>query len=186
MTAQTSFLSEKPEAPRMGRSAVISSDGRYRYRLSRHWGGDGGVLLWVMLNPSRADALVDDATIRRCTSFSVAGGFAGLEVVNLFAYRTAYPRELAAAGYPVGPENDIAIAAAVLGAREICVAWGVAPAAEARVQQVMPVLRWRDRTPKCLRITRSGWPGHPLYLPASCKLHDFTPEAIDRAIAQKD
>jgi hypothetical protein len=164
------------------RTARFSDDDVFRYHLGRYWNAGDGILLMVMLNASTATGPVDDATIRRCMRFAMDGGFAGLEVVNLFAFRTAYPRELAAAGYPIGPENDIAIAGAVTRAREICVAWGVAPAAEARVQQVIPVLRWRDRTPKCLRITRSGWPGHPLYLPASCKLHDFTPEAIDRAM----
>lgn len=164
------------------RTARISRCGAFRYQLGRCWGAEGGVLLFVMLNPSTADGLVDDPTIRRCMGFAADGGYGGMEVVNLFAYRAIDPRELAARGYPVGPENDIAIATAVIGARDICVAWGVAPAAETRVQQVMPTLRWRDRVPKCLRITRSGWPGHPLYLPASCKLQPFTAEAIEAAM----
>lgn len=168
------------------RTARVSDDGVYRYHLGRYWSGGDGILLFVALNPSRADGLVDDPTIRRCMRFAADGGFAGLEVVNLYAFRATDPRELAARGYPVGPENDIAIAGAVVHAREICVAWGVVPAAEARVQQVMPVLRWRDRTPQCLRITRSGWPGHPLYLPASCRLHNFTPQAIDHAMWHGD
>lgn len=163
------------------RTARISGDGLFRYHLGRYWEHGEGILLFVMLNPSVADGLVDDPTIRRCMRFALDGGFAGLEVINLFALRSTDPRELAARGFPVGPENDIAISRSVATAREICVAWGVATAAEARVQQVMPTLR-RDHTPMCLRITRSGWPGHPLYLPASCTLQPFTAEAVDRAM----
>ncbi len=164
------------------RTAHISRCGKFRYQLRRYWGGNGGTLLFVMLNPSVADGLVDDPTIRRCIRFAVDGGFAGLEVVNLFAFRATDPRDLAANGYPVGPENDFAIADAAINAREICVAWGVAPAAEARAQQVMGFLHRFVRTTMCLRITRGGWPGHPLYLPAACKLQPFTPEAIDLAM----
>jgi hypothetical protein len=44
-------------------SAVLSVDGLYRYRLSRAW-GRGPSLAFIMLNPSTADAGIDDPTIR--------------------------------------------------------------------------------------------------------------------------
>jgi hypothetical protein len=54
-------------AKAMWRSATISDCGRYRYALGRRW-DDGPTACWVMLNPSTADADVDDPTIRRCVS----------------------------------------------------------------------------------------------------------------------
>ncbi|MCA9851707.1 MAG: DUF1643 domain-containing protein, partial [Dehalococcoidia bacterium] len=53
----------------MKRSASFSRDRRYRYELGRRW-GLGPAVTWVMLNPSTADATVDDPTIRRCIDFS--------------------------------------------------------------------------------------------------------------------
>ena len=47
-------------------AAVLSPCGRYRYTLERAWAPNPRYLMWVMLNPSTADATQDDATIRRC------------------------------------------------------------------------------------------------------------------------
>jgi hypothetical protein len=80
-------------------SAVISSCGKYRYRLYRECGDLGGCgqLLWIMLNPSTADASQDDPTIRKCIGFTKRLGFARLAVGNLFAYRATDPKDLFAA-----------------------------------------------------------------------------------------
>src|SRR5689334_20041621 len=72
------------------KSAVLSPCGLYRYRLTRRW-GDGPALLFVMLNPSTADATEDDPTIRRCTGFAKREGMPAIEVVNLFAWRATDP-----------------------------------------------------------------------------------------------
>ncbi len=79
----------------------------YRYTLSRTWDTLTGVgtVVFVMLNPSTADEHVDDPTIRRCISFAKAAGFAGLYVVNLFAWRATKPADLWAADDPVGRWN---------------------------------------------------------------------------------
>ena len=80
----------------MNRAAIISPCGQFRYWLRRQWGGDG-TLLYVMLNPSTADADVDDATVRRCIRFARDHGFGAMEVVNLFAHRATKPADLRAA-----------------------------------------------------------------------------------------
>ena len=83
--------------------------GNYRYLLWREWDGESKIVSFIMLNPSRADAEVNDPTIRRCINFAKAWGaqcvsiasrrktticacaLRRLEVVNLFAYRTSQP-----------------------------------------------------------------------------------------------
>lgn len=173
--------------PNIIRTATVSECGRFRYRLGRRLpqAHDGcPTLLYVMLNPSTADADVDDATIRRCFSFALAHGFMAFDVVNLFAYRATKPADLKRAGYPVGPENDAAIVSAATDAGIVCVAWGAIGTgpAEARVQQVMPLLTRCGHDPRCLRITRSGYPQHPLMLPSACTLTPFTLPAIQAAM----
>ncbi|WP_131822315.1 DUF1643 domain-containing protein, partial [Mycobacteroides chelonae] len=66
--------------PGSGR-AVISADGLYRYELHRSWRA-GPVVEFIMLNPSTADAEVDDATIRRCIGFAKQWGYGALVVRN--------------------------------------------------------------------------------------------------------
>jgi len=152
--------------------ASISECRKFRYRLWREW-GCGSPLLFVMLNPSTADAVEDDATIRRCIRFAEAHNFGRMEVVNLFAYRATDPKDLRRAGYPVGPENDRHIAEAVMDSAAVCLAWGAHAAGLARPGEVMKLLHSMKVRPQCLRVTRGGYPQHPLMLPSSCRLIPF-------------
>ena len=68
----------------MAREAIISPCASYRYRLERSWDDSLPWITWVMLNPSTADASVDDATIRRVVGFSRKFGAGAAWVVNLF------------------------------------------------------------------------------------------------------
>jgi hypothetical protein len=77
----------------MHRAALFSRDRRFRYRLGRRW-GQGAAVCFVLLNPSTADEVVDDPTIRRCIAFARSLGYGGLEVVNLYAYVATDPAEL--------------------------------------------------------------------------------------------
>lgn len=158
----------------MKKHAILSPCGRYRYRLWRKW-GEGSPLLFVMFNPSTADADVDDATIRRCIKFTQSHGYGELEVVNLFAYRATHPQDLRRAGYPVGPDNDLHISAAVHESAAVCVAWGSNAAGLERPGIVLQHLRKVVRPDSlfCLAVTRRGYPQHPLMLSSSCRLTPF-------------
>lgn len=143
--------------------AVISDSGLYRYRLWRRVSDDNDSrLLFIMLNPSTADASVDDPTIRRCLGFARELGFGILEVVNLFAYRTSSPAELwSHAGNIVGPDNDKHIAEAAEKADMIIGGWGAASNASMRALAVNKIV---GRRIQALALTKSGAPRHPLYL----------------------
>ena len=78
----------------------------FRYSLDRTWNSDIDRVLFIMLNPGTADAKVDDATIRRCMSFTARWGKGGIVVGNLFTLRSTNPKELFGHRDPVGPEDD--------------------------------------------------------------------------------
>lgn len=141
--------------------AELSDCGKYRWWLSRRW-GDGTTCVFIMLNPSTADAQEDDATIRRCVGFADRWGHKRLLVVNLFAYRATHPSDLMAAFYPVGGYNDDHIRRAVEQADKVVVAWGNAGAYEDRDTDVMELLD--DTEVQCLGVTRYGCPKHPVRL----------------------
>lgn len=148
----------------MDRTAVLSDCGQYRYQLGRRW-GDGQALVWVMLNPSTADHIENDATIRKCIGFTNRLGFNALTVVNLFAFRARDPKVMRKAADPVGPDNDRHIAeVASTGGLTIC-AWGPNGGHLRRDLQVISRLRNAGVDLHCLRITSNGSPGHPLMLP---------------------
>ena len=128
----------------------------------------GGNVLWVMLNPSTADAENDDPTIRRVLGFSARFGLGKATVANLFAYRTTNPRELLLAKDPVGPDNDGHIQRMAADADLIILAWGSHQAAEKRAPQVRDMLAGYPL--HCLGKTQSGAPRHPLYLPSDAPL----------------
>ena len=159
----------------MKRWAEFSLCRRYRYSLWREWGPRTTYAMFIGLNPSTADADVDDPTIRRCVGFAKGFGFGRIEVVNLFAFRATKPADLRAAGYPVGEFNDLHIVSAGARAAVVCVAWGAAAGGLARPLEVLALLREAGLQPRCLRVTSSGHPQHPLYLPASCELRAYNP-----------
>jgi len=145
----------------MQSSAVISSCRRYRYRLERRW-GDGPALGWVMLNPSTADAHVDDPTIRKCVGFARRMGFSAIVVGNLFAYRATDPDHLLATPDPIGPENDAFLQRLAAELPRIICAWGVV---HARLVPRTVEVKLLVPHAEPLAWTKGGHPRHPLYLP---------------------
>lgn len=105
------------------KSAIISDCGQYRYRLERQCEGEGSTAV-IMVNPSTADATIDDATIRKLIGFGNRNQWGRLIVGNLFAYRATDVRELGKVSDPVGPENDRYLAEMIDGCNRIIVAWG--------------------------------------------------------------
>ncbi len=136
----------------------------YRFRLSRIWDPDAGVVAFVMLNPSTADAHRLDPTVRRCVGFARSWGFGGLEVVNLFAYRATDPAELVWCPEPVGRGNDTAVLDAATRSDLVVVAWGARGGLRHRAAAVTALLDGRGVAMGALGRTRSGHPRHPLYV----------------------
>ncbi len=142
-------------------SAYLSPCRTWRYSLTRDVAPlDGqGTVTFVMLNPSTADENVDDRTIIRCKGFARRWGFAQLKVVNAYALRATDPAALWLADDPVGPENDCTIAKVVGGSDLVVCAWGANIERE-RERAVLALIS----DPHCLKVTKDGHPGHPLYL----------------------
>lgn len=160
--------------------AVISPCGVYRYRLTRVWDTGLTRLLWVMLNPSTADATSDDPTIRRVTAFTKRFGYGGFDVVNLYSYRATNPRDLATASDRFGPDHKHHRAMALTDCSGIVVAWG----SSAFVKQA-PRLFWcRLPNVKCLGTTKTGHPRHPLYVKGDRELMDWWRKPHDPATAE--
>lgn len=158
------------------KTASISDCGTYRFRLTRNW-GPGYMLPFVMLNPSTADAEVDDPTIRRCMSFARREDAGGITVVNLFAYRTPSPAALWKVDplKRIGLHNEHAlydVANEAIGANmPVVCAWGAGAGDTAGFTTEW--LKTRGARLVCLGTTKDGHPRHPLYVKGDQPLEPF-------------
>jgi hypothetical protein len=124
-----------------------------------------------MLNPSTADAAVEDATIRRCIGFARRERAGGIVVVNLYAFRTTDPRQLTPCADPDGPENIRHLKQVAAAHSPVVCAWGVwggdrgAFVASHMLRQGAHLV--------CLGVTKGGHPRHPLYVRADQPLTPY-------------
>lgn len=147
------------------RGAILSSCGKYRYHLWRDFDGGKGLVTFIMLNPSTADAYIDDPTIRKCSYYAQAWGFGRLGVVNLFSYRATDPKELLRVEAPIGPDTRQQIQLAAHASDMVVCAWGrLHKTLAARQVDVLRLLEHRAGGVYCLGLNNDGSPKHPLYL----------------------
>lgn len=155
----------------MERNAIIDSTGKYRYSLSRTWDTNLEKIIFILLNPSTADAYVDDNTVKKCIKFAETWKFGSLEIVNLFAYRATDPRVLITVDEPIGKENDRYILESVKNANKIVVGWGNKCCFSSRDIDVLNLLS--NYKLYCLDINKTGKPKHPLYVAENKELKIF-------------
>lgn len=151
--------------------AEISECGKYRWMLSREWNLSLPTVCWVMLNPSTADASIDDPTIRKCIQFAKSWNCGSLIVVNLFAYRATIPTDMKKVFDPVGGKCDEHISNANSGSDFTVFAWGKYAGAKQRSEMVTKAVG-KGRF-FCLGKNINGSPKHPLYLSIKTPLIPF-------------
>lgn len=159
--------------------AVFSADGRHR-PLMRRWLGDAFPdrhLLFIGMNPSTADAIVNDPTCAREWTFTLREGFSGMVKANVGDWRATDPKMLLAPGVVVSsPDNLPTIRAAAARADKVILCHGklnraLAPAGRALVDALTGdgVHLW------CFGTNADGSPKHPLYLRGDTPLVRWTP-----------
>ena len=149
-------------------TAILSPCEDYRYELERVWDDSKPVLVVCMLNPSRADAKVNDPTVLALTHFATLWGYGGIRIVNLYAFRASQPKEMfnQPEGMRSGPDNWMHLQAAIEFAKtqgeRLLVAWG-------RGGDVDGLDKWfanravsQGVTLLCLDRTKDGHPKHPM------------------------
>ena len=184
-------------------TAMLSMDHGHRYWLRREWPDlithdqRPGRRLFVMLNPSTADAEQDDPTIRKCRGFSQRDGAGAMGVVNLFSIRETEPLRLMRSLSYQRPGNatdsDSALEAGFMWAAKgvasavIC-AWGKPPWADATDRSVgLKRAMLKEQAGRIMRVaglaetyglplfaldhTADGWPRHPSRLPYAEAAH---------------
>lgn len=161
----------------MKTSAVISPCGLYRYRLERAGlepmpGAQhpltGKVVGFFGVNPSTADASVDDATVRKWIGFCRRWGVPRFIVGNAFAYRATDVRELASMEDPYGPDIGDHVTDILNEADVLVPCWGdtgkVPPKLRDAFDVLLDALVSSGKPVMHFGRTKAGDPLHPLML----------------------
>lgn len=153
--------------------AYLSTDQKFRYWLIRVWDDSLPMMTNIGCNPSTADALLNDPTIRKDIGFATRLGFGGLLKLNVGAYRATDPRQWQKAFDPFGPENTVEHLRKYMTefkANEVVVTWGkcigkFSGRADSIARQLGDT--W------CLGRTSDGTPRHTLMLPYTTQLERY-------------
>lgn len=163
--------------PSTRRTAVYSDCGRFRYSLEIRWKyldvqttGYYGSVACIGLNPSTATERANDPTVARLEKWAREEGYAGLVMLNAYAYRATSPLDMFAQEDREGPGNDDIIRYEVSRARRAVCCWGNL-VEKYRLGELASVLDGYDLC--CLKRNKNGQPAHPLYLPGPFKLHPY-------------
>lgn len=149
-------------------SAILSDCCQYRYRLEREVAESGKVFAYFGINPSTADATIDDQTVKKWKGFTLRNGGARFLVGNVFAYRATKVAELKSVGDPHGPENLRHILAIISEAEVLVPCWGNATKVPRSLRHCIGVLENRlfesGKPVLCFGHTTKGDPTHPQML----------------------
>jgi hypothetical protein len=155
----------------MEKGAILSEDGKYRYKLWRIWDEKKPPVAFIGLNPSIADAKEDDPTIRKLITLSTNWGYGGFYIANLFALRSTDPAELKNVDDPIGPDNDKYIQIVNGSCDKTVLMYGNNGTLLDRHLEVLNILYPVDIY--CVGLTNSGNPMHPLYMKGDSSLIKF-------------
>jgi hypothetical protein len=148
----------------------------HRYLLTRRW-GDGDPMTVIGLNPSKANAFINDPTITRVAGFARREGCGWLRMLNIFGLKATDPADLKdslEAGIdPAGMCADMILEVFARGL--VVAAWGAGGRLNGRGREVGARLAASGVRLSCLGVTRDGSPRHPLYVRRDQPLIPYEP-----------
>ena len=148
----------------MIRGAIKSN--KRRYQLWRIWNPNKPLLLYVLLNPSHADADTDDKTVLKLIKFTKKFGYGGFYLGNLHSYVTPHPSDLKDNIIPNEKTNIKHLKKMKQKCIKVVFAWGNEGYLPSWLKEMV-------ENPFCLSHNQNGSPKHPLYLSSNTQLIAF-------------
>ncbi len=137
-------------------------------------------LMVLGLNPSTASDLKPDNTMRRIMGFAENNGFDGFLMTNLYPQRCTDPKELdRQLNEQIHQKNLEIIKQAAEQVQTPVVLLGFGgnitkrPYLNKCLTDIVNLLKPFNPQWKCIKCTKAGHPGHPLYLPKDKGFEDF-------------
>ncbi len=159
-------------------SAIISSCGLYRWRLERSISiFDQLVIAYFGINPSTANASIDDQTVAKWIGFSERMRAGRFIAGNVFGYRAKNVKELAKVADPVGLLNDAHLVAIIAEADILIPCWGdrskVPASLHHHIDRTLGLILNSGKPVKTFGLTAGGDPKHPQMLGYNTELVDY-------------
>lgn len=149
-------------------SAILSDCELYRYRLERQIAETGPVYAFIGVNPSTADHVEDDHTVRKWRGFVKLWGGSRFIVGNVFAFRAKDVNDLREAADPIGPDNFDHLMRIGFDADIIVPCWGnrtkVPRTLRHKFEWAMDVIEGFGKPVMSFGRSKAGDPPHPLTL----------------------
>ncbi|MDB5473074.1 MAG: hypothetical protein JWP99_377 [Devosia sp.] len=160
---------------------AVFTDHEHR-QLMRRWTGDSfpqRYIMFIGMNPSTADATVNDPTCAREWTFAQREGFSAMVKTNVGDYRATDPKMLLVPGVVAVSEANLpTIRQAAAGAEKVVLCHGKLNRALVQAgRDIVSALRNDGIELWCFGTNADGSPKHPLYLRLDTPMIKFSPGA---------
>ena len=160
----------------------------YRWILKRELLSGKKNLVFIGLNPSKANSFNNDMTLIRIMNFCSRWNYKNIYVINLFGLISKSPIQLSKSKDPIGVNNELVTLISLLFWREnincdLWLGWGDKGQLNGRDLEVLKIIKNLSNFNSkennlCKRVlslglTKRGNPRHPLYMPNESFLRPF-------------
>lgn len=153
------------------RDASFEDNRRLRWWLSRTWSEALGHVLFVGLNPSKADEKIDDMTVKKGMGFAARWKHGGTFHANAYPLVSTDPKKLVACTEEEIRKNDEQLLRLAAMSRKVVLAWGAFPKHRARFAAIAELLK--PYRPLCVGRTADGYPQHISRIGYDTPLEEF-------------
>lgn len=153
--------------------AEFSEDRKYRYALWRIWDESKPFVMFIGLNPSTANEIDNDPTIKSVCRIAKNNGYGGVYMMNCFPYVSTIPEDMVLCK-PKSKEwniNELWLFEISNKCKDVVFAWG----SFSIVNEMGRDVDLSNLFPNAmaLHINKNGSPKHPLYCKSDSKLIQF-------------
>ena len=145
-------------------------------------------ILFIGLNPSKANSSHNDRTLIRIINFSSRWNYKNIYIINLFGLISKSPSQLSKSNDPIGENNDLITLKSLEFWREnnncdLWLGWGDKGQLNGRNRKVLKLIKNYSNLKSnennysksvfCLGLSKKGNPRHPLYMSNQSCLRKF-------------
>ena len=160
----------------------------YRWILKRELIKGKKDLVFIGLNPSKANSVNNDRTLTRIINFSVRWNYKNIYVINLFGLISRSPSQLLKNKDPIGENNNLITIKALEFWRknincDLWLGWGDKGELNKRDRKVLKLIKNLSNLKSTktnysksllsLGLSKKGNPRHPLYMPNQSFLRPY-------------